>query len=556
MLRPEGLTRRQMLLASAAACFVAAAPGQSFGVGAPRPNLAGNVSRPLRYRPEGTDFVIANGAETFNRPLYGGHSAFRVDGGDKPEFVLYLPGRGGNLRLAIRTQAGARWLHEAQDIVARYRPGELHYEIRDPAFDGPIRLAASAAMGCDGLLLRVESAGAAELIWVFGGVNGERGARDGDIGTERIPISEWFRFKPEFAADNRIEIAADGAKVSSPAATIHCVASEASQRTIADGAKWNDLTALLASSKPDVAQPVAVGRADLMPSQPHFLLFQVAESRAAPDLPVYREVSAPPSPAAAAPRDLYSAGELAGLFEANARAFAGLRRQVHIETPDAYINAAAAALNVAADALWDGGALLHGAIAWRTRLPGWRGPYVLDALGWHERARTNFSVWTQRQNLDPVRPGIPPADERFHLARNETGLHSNGDLAHSHYDMNLVLIDALLRHLMWTGDKDYALEVWPVIERHLAWERRLFRRDFDGLPLYEAYAAIWASDNIAYSGGGAACASAYNLFHNRMAARIARWIGKDGAPYRREAAHTAQARKKHRRSEKRGALGA
>ena len=75
--------------------------------------------------------------------------------------------------------------------------------------------------------------------------------------------------------------------------------------------------------------------------------------------------------------------------------------------------------------------------------------------------------------------------------------------------------------------------MWPVIERHLAWERRLFRREFgpDKLPLYEAYAAIWASDNLHYDGGGMAHASAYNYFANLMAARVARILGKDPAPY-------------------------
>ena len=55
-----------------------------------------------------------------------------------------------------------------------------------------------------------------------------------------------------------------------------------------------------------------------------------------------------------------------------------------------------------------------------------------------------------------------------------------------------------------------------MIERHLAWERRLFRREFgpDKLPLYEAYAVIWASDDLQYNGGGTAHASAYNYFHN------------------------------------------
>lgn len=103
--------------------------------------------------------------------------------------------------------------------------------------------------------------------------------------------------------------------------------------------------------------------------------------------------------------------------------------------------------------------------------------------------------------------------------------------------MNLVAIDALFRHLLWTGDRDYARKVWPVIERHLAWERRMFRREFgtNKLPLYEGYACIWASDDLWYNGGGTAHASAYNAFHNRMAAKIARWIGEDGSQYDKEA---------------------
>ena len=63
------------------------------------PNLEGKTQRPLRYGADGPDFVIENGEEFFNRSLYGGNTAFRVDGGDKPEFVMYLPGRGGILRL-------------------------------------------------------------------------------------------------------------------------------------------------------------------------------------------------------------------------------------------------------------------------------------------------------------------------------------------------------------------------------------------------------------------------------------------------------------------------
>ena len=262
----------------------------------------------------------------------------------------------------------------------------------------------------------------------------------------------------------------------------------------------------------------------------------------------YREVSSPHGAVAAPTITLpgaYSKAALPTLFGNNSHYFARLRNRVRVKTPDRYINSAAAALNVAADAVWDTPqqAIMHGAIAWRAKLLGWRGPYVLDALGWHERARRNFAAWTEKQNLDPIPPTIPPADENSNLARNEAGLHSNGDISNSHYDMNMVFIDALIRHLLWTGDKEYARQVWPLIERHLAWERRLFRREFGPkrLPLYEAYATIWASDDVQYSGGGVSYASAYNQFHNRMAARIARLLGRDPTPFDQEAELIAEA---------------
>jgi hypothetical protein len=50
------------LLGSAGAAETAA---YKPGVEVARPNLAGQVARPLRYRPEGEDFVIDNGAEFF-----------------------------------------------------------------------------------------------------------------------------------------------------------------------------------------------------------------------------------------------------------------------------------------------------------------------------------------------------------------------------------------------------------------------------------------------------------------------------------------------------------
>ncbi|HEX7632201.1 MAG TPA: DUF4450 domain-containing protein [Lacunisphaera sp.] len=524
------------------------------------PNLESNIDRPLRYHPDGADFVIENGTEFFNRPLYGGNTAFRVDGGDKPEFVLYLPGRGGNLRIGIHGTTGAKWLHDASAITTRYRPGELLYEIHDPLLGdlGVLRVAAIAAHQTEAFFVRVEAEDVApgtELVWAYGGVNGQRGSRDGDIGTERVPISEWFQLQPGFAKDNAIELVGDHFTLRAKTATILGLMPTGSQLHVGDAAHWNDLSTLLSAvfiRAPD--HPVVVGRTPLANGTPLFLGLQRVPtgSAAAGELDTYAEAGGKTEPVGAsldnargrqqaAPLQM-TAADLPRLFTEAEQHFAALRQQVLVVTPDPFINAAVGALNVAADAVWDEPqqAIMHGAIAWRTRLLGWRGPYALDALGWHDRARKHFESWATHQNLSPIPEKLPSADEKSNLARNEAGLHSNGDISNSHYDMNLVFIDALFRHLLWTGDVEFAQKMWPVIERHLAWERRLFRREFttasgEKLTLYEAYAAIWASDDLQYSGGGTAHASAYNAWHNRMAARIALLAKVDPAPFNREA---------------------
>jgi len=482
--------------------------------------LTNNIDRPLRYWPVAGDFVITNGAEFFNRPLYGLNSAFRIDGGDKPEFSLYLPGRGGNWRFGIKTSAGIKWLNDAAQIIARYRPGSMVYQIRDPLLgDGKLDLIALPLSEAKGLIVRAELRGmtnAVELIWAFGGANGMKGQRGGDIGCERQPVAQFFQLKPEQCKGNDFSIATNTFILQSKTAAIAGIFPVDAKLQIADAAKWSSPAELFSSANGKAELPVVIGGLNLQNGCEEFLALKVDDDEkiVASDLP-----------------QLFSAAEN------HRRAIA---EKVIVETPDPFINAAAAALNLAADAVWDDKqqSFMHGAVAWRTRLLGWRGPYVGDELGWHERTAAHFAGFAKNQNTNPIPEAIPPADEQFNLARSEAAIHSNGDMSHNHYDMNLVAVDAFFRHVLWTGDTNFAAQMWPVIERHLAWERRLFRREFgdDKLPLYEAYAAIWASDDLNYNGGGTAHASAYNYFANKMAARVSRMLGKDAAIYENEAA--------------------
>ena len=522
--------------------------------------LRTNLDRPLRYTPEGRDFVIVNGDERFNRPLYGGSSPFRVDAGDRPEFSFYLPGRGGNLRVGIHTPSGSKWLHDAARIEARYSEGTMRYELRDPFLGGgALRLTALSPKDGEGLLIAIETLPGTpdlDLRVAFGGIHGERGGRDGDIGCERVPVREFFRFRPEDCAENEIVARPGGFVVRAPAGTMVGLLPADSEVRRADARNWSDLGRLTEGPAAGDAPGVVAASFRLVPGDPEIIGLQhlpareVAGQTAEELLEVYREASGEPlaaGPAAKAVR--WHASTLADRFERERNCLAGIAGRLSVKTPDPFVDAAVAALNVAADGVWDDrvGAYLHGGVAWRTPLLGWRVAYAGDTLGWHDRTRSHFDRFAARQNTKPVPAAIPAPEEKAHRARNENGLHSNGDMTGSHYDMNLVGVDTIFRHLMWTGDLDYARKIWPVIERHLAWERRLFRREFgpDKLPLYEAYACIWASDSLAYNGGGGSHSSAYNLFHNRMAARIAGLLGHDPAPYEREAELIDRAMKRH-----------
>ena len=486
----------------------------------PHGNFENNIARPLRYWPIGTDFVITNGAAFFNRPLYCLNSGFRIDGGDKPEFSLYLPGRGGNLRLGIKTSTGTKWLNDAKTIVTRYHPGSLLYEITDPLLgNGKLTLTVLPLASEKGVIAKIELHGAtAYLTWAYGGANGSTGSRGGDIGCEREPVSQFFQLQPDQCRGNSFGLASNTFTLRGAKATITGSVSGDPDLFLADARNWNSPDRLL---KPSAIMPelrVVAGQCSLPADEPIYLAL---EQITTPDAAANNSRDLPKQFAAA---------------EAHREAIA---QRVEVETPDPYINAAAPALCVAADAVWDDKqqSFMHGAVAWRTRLLGWRGQYAGDALGWHERTAAHFAGFAKQQITTPIPDKLPPADENSNLARSEAALHSNGDLSKNHYDMNLVAVDAFFRHLLWTGDLDYARQMWPVIERHLAWERRLFRREFgpDKLPLYEAYAAIWASDDLNYNGGGTAHASAYNYIANKMAARVAAMLGKDATPYQQEA---------------------
>lgn len=492
-------------------------------------NYAHLAERTLRYRPDGEDFVIVDGDRRFTRALYGTNTAFRVETGDVPEFALFMPRMGGNLQFALRRGTEVKPLDDAGRIEARYTPGRRGYTIDDPLLGGgTIRMSVLAMGDADGFVLRAEFEGVpadVRLEWTFGGASDARLNRNGDMNADP---EEVFWLLPEYCTTNRYTLGGNRFDLDYGDAQ-QLTGSFPGPPALSDARRLYPDSAWREGVDP-IVYPVVTGRIPAAGT-------------------VYLAIYDPTTRAALAQGDLPAAFEAAEAFR---RSVAG---RVRVDTPDPFINTLGGVAATAGDAIWEYPVYHHGAIGWRTRLPGWRGAYAGDFLGWHDRARIHFDAYGAVQFRNPAdKPVI--MDTALHLARSAkvmgTPMYSSGYIAPtpadpatvdddygvvtgsmSHYDMNNVYIDALLWHLNWTGDLDYARRIWPVIERHLAWEKRNFDPEDDGL--YDAYATIWASDALQYNGGAVTHSSAYVYRANRMAAMIAAKIGVDPEPYRREA---------------------
>jgi hypothetical protein len=504
------------------------------------------IERTIHYQPRGNDFILYKGTRKFNRALYGTNTAFRVEAGDLPEFALYMPGMGGNCKIGISANGKSKWISNGNQIKTTYRPGSMLYEIKDSLLgNGIIHLAILAMADAEGMVLKMETENIPaniSLMIVYGGATGKKFSRDGDIGAD--PESSFY-LKPEYCKDNSYKVSKNNFQLfyglSKPLTEEERYEIQNTEKKIdttgkekpkelagvfpanaiikvVDAEKQQSPDELFASSN-NAALPVAAGKLPLKKKEI-----------------IYFAIQKPGAP--------INYNDLPAIFIKAEVARKKIAERIILRTPDPLINPLAGALAIAADAIWEEPSFMHGAVAWRMRLPAWRGPYAADPLGWHDRARMHFSSYALSQ-VTKIAAGPVVFDTALHIARQQekmgTAMFSNGyisrnpggDIRPHHYDMNLVYIDELLNHFNYTGDVDYVKKMWPTIVSHLAWEKMNFDADGDGL--YDAYAAIWASDALQYSGGGVTHASAYNYRANKTAAMLAKLIGEDGSKYEAEA---------------------
>ncbi|KAA0126771.1 DUF4450 domain-containing protein [Chryseobacterium sp. SN22] len=481
-----------------------------------------NEERELHYKEDKGDFLLVNGKYRFNRALYGDNRASRVEAGDLPEFALYLPGMGGNLQFVIQKGNLIKKLINADKIETRYRPGTMLYDIKDPILgNGSIKLTVLAQAKEEGLVVRMETANvdpSTKIYAVYGGASGTTFSRNGDIGAD--PESGFYLLT-EYCLNNRFQLNKNKFQ-------LRYLNKKKETQTVSGN--FSNVTSLQQTDAQTLEKlsEFTQNKTDRSPI--------IYASYSSQKQPIFIQVAKGTSP------KNYSDEELKNIFEAAEQSRLHLTNRIQLKTPDADLNNFGANLAVAADGIWESPTFLHGAVAWRMRLNAWRGAYTADALSWHDRAKEHFESYAHSQVL---KPDFAPVemDTMRHLARHEekmgTSVFSSGYISRNpndntkphHYDMNLVFFDQLFSHFNYTGDKEFLKKMWPTMVRHMDWEKRNFKRG----DLYDAYAAIWASDALQYSGGKVTHTSAYNYRANREMAKLAKITGENPQPYEQEA---------------------
>ena len=428
------------------------------------------VQRTAHYMPEGNAFVCVNGSSRYTRALYGSTAEWRVETSDRPIFATYKKNQTGNIRFRISYDGQIMWLDEAEYCKASYEAGRRDYLLKDRRW------------------------GKGEL----------------DISVLAFPDAEGaiWRFAVRGFDNRKMKVEAVLSKTAVP-------------KPVRSG----DIGSFL---KPGTFEPATSETA---------VLGTVSQS--SPGSIFYFSIDG---------ENQLSTAENAKMqprFAAAEQWRNQLASSISFHTPDAYINPIGGALVMAADGAWDGKVWQHGAVGWRMSLPGWRGAYMGDFLGMQDRQRIHFDAYAKSQVTDVPVTEPHLMDEKNNLARGTykwgTPMYSNGYICRNpeknnqfhHYDMNLVYIDELLWHFQFDADTAYMRKMWPVIQRHLAWEKQAWDPDNDGL--YDAYCCIWASDALQYNSGAVTHSSAYNYRANLLAARIAGIISENPKPYQEEA---------------------
>lgn len=458
------------------------------------------LERVLRYSPQEKAINLLTGNKKYNKALYSSGSSFRLEAGDLPAFAVYMNGMAGNLKLGIIAGTSSKWLYELQDVKTSFSPGTILYELKDPILGtGSIFLTVTTTAETQSAILKISASGTPgniELFAAYGGASGLLLENNGDLGAAQ---ESAFELIPGNCSSNIFTIKKSSFKLTFGGGgnirQIEGVFPADMKLKLVSAEKMTTPLSMF-STLPSTISTIC-GKLNLKVGKTqYFLLRNPLKS----------------------PATSYS--KLHILFDKTQQEKQLLNNRLQINTPDAYVNTVGGAIAVATDALWTGSYFAQSAVASRNVPNAANVAPLAGILGWKDRTKEHFLSL------------VKTIEQNELAATHDTVAHST-KVKTLHADLGLRTYDALLQYLEWNGDLDLAKQIWPLLTKHLAWEKASFDSDGDGL--YDAYNALDNSMSLYYSGGGVAYATALNYRANRLAANIGRRIGMNGSIYKLEA---------------------
>jgi hypothetical protein len=455
------------------------------------------------YAVEGDAFARHNGERYCNRPLYCNQIAAVTLAGDKP-YLMVGGGKNvlGNLMIAIVRDGKGKWLLDATDVTAKYRPGRMEWIVRDPAW-GEMVVDVDAVPTSEGAGMAVHlhasnvAAGEA-IIWASGAAFHTRASMlyDFDM-TIPHPVNSITRgFVPADCAGNLDRIDGDGwtLQASAGAATGIGECSATSHLSVVDANAWKDPVTLRKSVASD--RPVVCGETSLTEGEDIYWCLKESggERRSA-----------------------------AEEFSAGMKRAEAIEDHVVVDTPDPWLNAVVGASSAAIDGVYRNGMFTHSGMRWSVPLLGWRTMFGGTVYGWHDRVRAQSDLCIGKQITESDKTEAV-ADPKTLLSSQAAdsrlfGLGRINIYQPNHYDMQSQFFEQVQHAWRWTGDA----ELEQLLSKSLDLQCRYMKECFDpnDLGIYESYANSWPTDDQWYNGGGTSEETAYAYRAERTGLELA-----------------------------------
>lgn len=445
-----------------------------------------------------------------NRPLYINNSNAFILTGDQPiarlakgQFLY------GTFMAAIKRNGKTEWLQSCSQIRSVYTPGAMKWEVSDNDFpELKIALELVPMVSSTGMAIHAVAGGVVKgdsLIWAFGGAKWfEKQNLSWKMDVMGQPELLTWGFVPGDCSQNQIKIEDQSNLVSLMDSTnrtsYFTVAGSCSVKAkgfVGNAADWNDANKMNHSNRQDF--PILNGKIALEKGKPVYWAFEAFNANETVDLK-----------GSVNPENAFAEGKKrTDLF----------KERLKINTPDAYLNAVAAASVAAVDGTWYPPVFVHGAMQWNNRFPGWRTIFGGTMYGWHDRVKaearfyTDFQVKTSDKKEAKANP-VSLLTEQHPDSRFYGVGRINKD--QNFYNMQTQFFDQIVEEYRWTNDPELVKFFREALELHLVWIRDCFDPDGDGV--YESYINTWPTDSQWYNGGGSAEETSY-AYRGHLAAK-------------------------------------